>query len=82
MMVFLPTTGIGMGYYSGYGVALFGIPIIPGKKEKVPTLAGYFYTTHKWVGTALEYVVPIHISAAGFHALKGQNALARMNPFK
>jgi cytochrome b561 len=51
-MVFLPFTGITMGYFSGKGIPFFGLTI-PGKKEPIGDIAKYAYKTHVWAGTAL-----------------------------
>jgi len=80
-MIFMPVSGIAMGYFSGKGIPFFGY-LIPGKKEPVGSIAGFAYKSHTFVGPIFEYIIPFHMSAVGFHALKGQNVLARINPFK
>ncbi len=66
----MPVTGITMGYFSGKGIPFFGF-IIPGKKEPVGSIAGAAYKAHTFVGPFFEYLIPFHMGAAGFHALKG-----------
>lgn len=80
MMVFLPTTGLLMGYFSGKGLPFFGLQI-PGRTEPVPFIAKWAYVTHSWVGWAFEYAIPMHVGAAGLHSLQGHHVLKRMNPF-
>jgi len=79
LLAALPLTGIGMGYYGGKGLPFF-FTTIPGadKENKNGKLAGWMWKVHKYAGVAMEYLVPIHIGAVGFHALKGQNILTRM----
>ena len=67
-MLFLPFTGILMGYFSGNGLPFFGYTI-PGRKEKVPFIAKYAYITHTWAGWFFEFAIPVHIGAAGAHSL-------------
>lgn len=69
-MLILPITGISMGYFGGKGLPFFGYTI-PGKKEPIGAIAKQSYTIHTWVGYAFEYMIPLHIGAAGFHVLKG-----------
>lgn len=81
-MTAMPVSGVIMGYYGGKGIPFF-VTTIPGAQgeDKDGALAGWAYRTHKWVGQAFEYFVPIHMGAVGFHALKGHNLLARISPF-
>jgi cytochrome b561 len=79
-MIFMPFTGIVMGYFSGKGLPFFGY-LIPGKKEPVGEIAGLAYKTHKWAGQVLQYLIPLHIAGAGVHVVKGQKVFHRMNPF-
>ena len=67
-MVILPVTGIGMGYFGGKGLPFFGYAI-PGKKEPNGDIAKLNYTVHTWVGPVFEYMIPLHMGAAGFHQL-------------
>ena len=69
-MIFMPVSGIAMGYFSGKGIPFFGY-LIPGKKEPVGSIAGFAYKSHTFVGPIFEYIIPFHMSAVGFHALKG-----------
>ena len=70
MMVIMPLTGIGMGYYSGKGIPFFGLTV-PGRSESVGWLTGYFYKVHTWVGVPFEYLIAFHMSAVGFHMARG-----------
>lgn len=82
MMVFMPASGVVMGYYGGAGLPFFGlkIPAAP-KEQRDKALAKDAWVWHKRVGTVFEYAVPLHIGGAAVHALKGQKIFARMNPF-
>lgn len=79
-IVFMPASGIAMGYYGGKGLPFFGYHISAAETPN-KAIAGMAYKRHKQVGQALTYVVPIHVGATGYHILKGQNILLRMSPF-
>jgi len=87
-IVALPTTGVLMGYYSGYGVPFFkwhvnGAPKSKADTPKFKNRSGLFYKLHTQMGRILEYVLPLHIAGAAFPFLvRGQNVMRRMNPFK
>ena len=38
------------------------------------------FKLHKQVGEYMYYLVPIHVGAAGFHVMRGQPILTRVNP--
>jgi len=80
MMLFMPVSGAAMGYYGGKGLPFF-YTTLPGASEKNGAIAGNAFKFHKLVGEAMTYLVPIHIGATGFHLVKGQNILKRINPF-
>jgi len=79
LLAIMPLTGVMMGYYGGKGLPFF-FTTIPGasKEDKNGKLAGWSWKIHKYFGVALEYLLPIHVGAVGFHALKGESILARM----
>ena len=79
-MIFMPTTGILMGYYGGKGLPFF-FTKIKGSETPNKTIAKYAYLSHKKVGTIFEALVVLHILGAGVHLLKGQNPLSRISPF-
>ena len=82
-MIFMPATGIAMGYYGGKGVPFFftkGIEGAEGEKMN-KSLAKWAYVWHKRVGKAFEVMVGLHVCGAGVHMLKQQNPLSRVNPF-
>lgn len=81
-MIFMPVSGITMGYFGGKGIPFFWTDI-PGADEdsKDGALAKQAYINHKRAGEFLTYLVPLHVGAVGFHVLKGHKILARMNPF-
>eukprot|EP00730_Choanoeca_flexa_P002851 TRINITY_DN11204_c0_g1_i2.p2 TRINITY_DN11204_c0_g1~~TRINITY_DN11204_c0_g1_i2.p2 ORF type:complete len:236 (+),score=52.41 TRINITY_DN11204_c0_g1_i2:2696-3403(+) len=78
-MIFMPVSGVIMGYYGGKGLPFFGYTI-PGAQgdEKRPSWAKQAYKLHKQAGLGLEFLIPLHVGAVGYHMLKGQNILARM----
>ena len=81
-MIFMPVTGILMGYFGGKGVPFFATKI-PGASEenKQPNIAKNAYKYHKVVGKVFEIAVGIHISAALFHHAQAHKPFSRMNPF-
>ena len=90
LLVFLPVSGFTMGYFGGKGLPFFpdqgGTVITPKSGEFGKAANGawakWAYQNHKLAGQALEYLVPVHIGAVGFHHIaKGQNILTRVNPF-
>uniref|UniRef100_A0A7R9YFG3 Cytochrome b561 bacterial/Ni-hydrogenase domain-containing protein n=2 Tax=Pinguiococcus pyrenoidosus TaxID=172671 RepID=A0A7R9YFG3_9STRA len=83
MLVFMPASGIAMGYYGGKGLPFFGYKIPgAGPEQKNGSIAKNAYLSHKKLGQVFEYFVPIHVGAVGYHHLiKGHNALRRINPF-
>ena len=83
-MLVMPATGLAMGYYGGKGVPFFGLFTIPGKADKTKEdgkFAGQMFSWHKWTGQFMYYFVGLHVSAAFFHAARGQAIFARMSPF-
>ncbi len=82
-MLFMPASGIAMGYYGGKGVPFFNYTI-PGKPDRTKedgAFAGQSFKWHKWAGSWLWYLVPLHVAGAGQHVMRGHNIVARMNPF-
>jgi 1,2-dihydroxy-3-keto-5-methylthiopentene dioxygenase len=81
-MIVLPISGVLMGYYGGKGLPFF-FTTIPGatKENRKKSVAKNAYKLHKQVGNVFQYIIPIHIGAVGFHYFRGQNLLARINPF-
>jgi len=81
-MAVMPVTGIAMGYYGGKGLPFFGskIPGIPKEQrnDNTKSIAKNSFKIHKQAGQYFEYLVPIHVGAAGFHAAKGQSIFKRI----
>ena len=82
LLVFLPVSGFTMGYFGGKGLPFFpdqgGTVFTPKSGEFGKAANGawakWAYQNHKLAGQALEYLVPLHIGAVGFHHIaKGQN---------
>jgi superoxide oxidase len=86
-LIFMPISGLGFGYASGWGVPFFAwkVPGAPPEKAESPTykaIEKFFYENHHRVGQMMEYLLPIHVGAVIFHHLyRGHNMLRRMNPF-
>jgi len=81
-MLVMPATGMAMGYYGGKGIPFYGYTI-PGKADRTKEdgkFAGTMFKWHKWTGQFLPYIIPVHVGAAGYHALKGQPIFTRINP--
>lgn len=78
--IFMPVSGITMGYMGGKGLPFFAWDL-PGAATPDKALAGSAYTWHKRAGQVLEYMVPLHVGAVGFHVFKGHNILRRMLPW-
>ena len=86
MMVFMPVTGFGMNYLSGFPVPFFNTKIPGAPKEKAATQLyqdwkKWCYLNHVYAGKILEYMIPLHIGASVFHFARGTNVLRAMNPF-
>jgi cytochrome b561 len=82
MLLFMPMSGIAMGYFGGKGLPFFGMHI-PGAEKPVGAIAKQAFKSHKLVGQGLEIMVPLHIGAAGYHAfIKGQPIFRRMSIFR
>ena len=83
MRLFMPASGIAMGYYGGQGLPFFSytIPGRPSPSKEDKKFAGLSYRWHKRVGLAFEYLVPLHMAASGYHVMKGQAIFRRINPF-
>ena len=76
----MPATGIAMGYYGGKGLPFFWTTL-PGAAEANGGVAKRAFSVHKTVGTYGKFLVPVHVGAAGFHAVKGQAIFRRISPF-
>eukprot|EP00457_Paulinella_chromatophora_P010591 gb/GEZN01010699.1/.p1 GENE.gb/GEZN01010699.1/~~gb/GEZN01010699.1/.p1 ORF type:complete len:219 (-),score=30.52 gb/GEZN01010699.1/:212-868(-) len=80
-LVFMPLSGIAMGYYSGFGLPFFFTKFIgASKKNQNKFLAGKAYSMHAAVGYYGKYLIPMHVAGAGAHLAKGQAVFSRINP--
>lgn len=82
-MIWMPATGMAMGYYGGKGVPFFWQFTIPGKADKTKedgAFAGKMFSWHKQAGGFLYYIVPIHIGGALVHVFKGHSIFSRITP--
>eukprot|EP01083_Nonionella_stella_P035943 98054_1 len=81
LMIFMPLTGVTMGYFGGKGLPFF-FTKIPGAdpENQRKDVAKNAWKIHKKVGTVTELMVAIHVAGAGLHLLQGQNVLSRIRP--
>jgi len=78
-IAFMGASGVIMGYYGGKGLPFYWTQI-PGIASPQIHISKPAYEYHKFIGQFFEILVPIHISAVGYHYLKGQRILNRINP--
>ena len=67
-MIAMPATGIAMGWFGGKGVPFYGLYTFPGKPDKTKEdgqFAGTMFKWHKWLGSFLWYLVPLHVRWQG-----------------
>eukprot|EP00607_Mallomonas_marina_P006404 CAMPEP_0182427520 /NCGR_PEP_ID=MMETSP1167-20130531/18156_1 /TAXON_ID=2988 /ORGANISM="Mallomonas Sp, Strain CCMP3275" /LENGTH=184 /DNA_ID=CAMNT_0024609825 /DNA_START=102 /DNA_END=656 /DNA_ORIENTATION=+ len=76
--IFLPVSGVAMGYFGGAGVPFFFTTIPAGPKNGDVAKQAYKY--HKLVGKAFEYFIPLHVGGALLHMARGQVVFARIVP--
>ena len=79
-MIFMPASGIAMGYYGGKGLPFFWTKV-SGTDSPNKSIAGAAYRWHKRVGTAFEILVGLHVGGAAMHVLMGDKIFSRINPF-
>ncbi|GAB5032615.1 cytochrome b561 [Nannochloropsis oceanica] len=80
-MVGMPVSGIAMGYYGGKGLPFFWTTL-DGAATANGEVAKQAFSIHKTMGTYGKYLIPLHVGAAGAHAVRGQAIFARINPFR
>eukprot|EP00041_Stephanoeca_diplocostata_P009792 m.152929 g.152929 ORF g.152929 m.152929 type:complete len:283 (-) comp17900_c0_seq1:403-1251(-) len=78
-MIFMPVSGVAMGYYGGKGIPFFAWDI-PAAEQTDKAIAGMAYKRHKQFGEYFEYFVPLHVGASVMHAMRGQAIFARILP--
>lgn len=79
-MVFMPATGIAMGYYGGKGLPFFWTNVAGAEKAN-GEIAKQAFKFHKNIGHYWQYLIPAHVGAVGFHYFAhGKNILPRMLP--
>lgn len=80
-MIFMPITGIAMGYFGGWGIPFFMFNI-PGTSTPNKSLANNAYFSHKKVGKVFEGLVCLHTAATAYHIfIQGDDIINRINPF-
>jgi len=80
LTAWMPLTGFGMGYFSGYGVPFFSWDIPGASPEKVNrNRSGTFYKLHTNAGKVLEFLIPLHLGGVVWHHIvRRTNLLQRM----
>lgn len=86
LLALMPVTGMSLSGFGGYGVAVFGVDLVPSNFDEegnaVPFnafLADIGYKLHKIIGYALSALIILHVLAALKHHLVEKDAtLKRM----
>lgn len=78
-LIVMPTTGVFMGAFNGNGLPFFN-QTIKFPWEKQGWLAGGAFSIHKQVGSVGQYLVPLHMGAAGLHVARGHKVMGRISP--
>ena len=68
-------------YYGGKGLPFFWTTL-DGAVSANGEIAKQAFSIHKTMGTYGKYLIPLHVGAAGAHAVRGQAIFARINPFR
>lgn len=68
-------------YYGGKGLPFFWTTL-DGAATANGEVAKQAFSIHKTMGTYGKYLIPLHVGAAGAHAVRGQAIFARINPFR
>jgi cytochrome b561 len=76
-IIFMPVSGVAMGYFGGNGLPFF-FTTIPGATAKKPEIAKPAYEWHKKAGVIFEYLVPLHIAGALGHYARGHTIFSRI----
>jgi cytochrome b561 len=81
----MPATGMAMGYYGGNGIPFYGLYTIPGipkdkRTKEDGAFAGQLFKWHKWLGSFIWYLVPLHVAGAAQHMLRGHAIWGRIVP--
>ena len=77
-MIFMPFSGIAMGYFGGKGLPFF-YTTIPGAEKADGFIAKNAFDMHKLVGHYAQFLIPIHVGGAAFHYfVKGNNIMPRI----
>jgi len=84
-MLAMPATGMAMGYYGGNGIPFYGLYTIPGipkdkRTKEDGAFAGQLFKWHKWLGSFIWYLVPLHVAGAAQHMLRGHAIWGRIVP--
>eukprot|EP00937_MAST-01D_sp_MAST-1D-sp2_P003867 g3867.t1 len=81
-MIAMPASGIAMGYYGGKGLPFFYTTFAGAQGDaKRGDIAKQAFGIHKQLGTYGKFLIPVHVGAAGMHAVRGQQVFKRINPF-
>lgn len=78
--VFMPVSGVAMGYFGGGGLPFF-FTKFDAAKEKRGDIAGPAFKWHKKAGAIFEYLIPLHIAGAMGHLVRGHTIFGRIIPW-
>ncbi len=77
-MIFMPISGVAMGYYGGKGLPFF-FTTVAGAEVADGKIAKQAYDKHKLIGHYAQFLIPAHVGAVGFHYFaQGKNLMPRM----
>lgn len=79
--IFMPVSGVAMGYFGGGGLPFF-FTKFDAAKEKKPDIAKPAFQWHKKAGVIFEYLIPLHVAGALGHFARGHTIFARILPWK
>lgn len=78
--VFMPVSGVAMGYFGGGGLPFF-FTKFDAAKEKRGDIAGPAFKWHKQAGQIFEYLIPLHVLGALGHFVRGHTIFSRILPW-
>ena len=77
-MIFMPVSGVVMGYYGGKGLPFFWTTV-PGASKADGKIAKSAFENHKLIGHYAQYLIPAHVGGAALHYVaRGKNILPRI----
>lgn len=76
-LIFMPVSGVAMGYFGGKGLPFF-FTTIPGAEKANGAIAKQSFKFHKLIGHYGQYLIPLHLAGTATHIMKGQTIMPRM----